>query len=241
MNVHTKPFGGAPTTSDWLLRLAFRATRQPADFLACHSGAHRSSEGCRSTKGSTAVTERYLFLALVPAAVRSALEAFLERHALRRRLDSALFAPTNWHQSLSDRFWTPSSEVISALHSAGTRIAAQAVTLRFNRLSSTGQGPIHWAFRARGEPKGFVALVDEVRDALVAVGLPGGGHHKPHVTVSYDAPGVLPTVTLPHPVDWLIDEVALVRSAGQGASYHYVVKRTWKLQAPPSKPQLELF
>lgn len=98
----------------------------------------------------------------------------------------------------------------------------------------------HWAFRARGNPKGFVALVDQVHDALIAVGLPGGGGHQPHITVSYHAPSSLLTLPLPQPVDWLIDEVALIRSVGKGASYRYVVERTWKLEAGPPERQLEL-
>lgn len=100
------------------------------------------------------MTERYLFLALLPPAVRDVLKAFAERHGLRHRLGNTLSAASNWHQSLSDRFWTPSSEVIRALHSAGDRIAAQAVTLRFNRLSSKGDDPTLGLQGAR-QPQGI--------------------------------------------------------------------------------------
>jgi hypothetical protein len=69
---------------------------------------------------------RYLFMAMPPREVRRAMQAFLARHGLDAHLGATMFAMENWHQSLSDRFWDPSADVVR-------RCDVQALECRFKR------------------------------------------------------------------------------------------------------------
>jgi hypothetical protein len=52
-------------------------------------------------------TARMFFAAMPPPPVRMAIEAAAREHGVLDALGRALFAPGNWHQSLSERIFDP--------------------------------------------------------------------------------------------------------------------------------------
>lgn len=181
-------------------------------------------------------TPRLLFAALLAQEPGDALEAFIDREGLARRLGSALFRRANWHQSLSNQFW-PGDErdLEDRLLRAGSRLSATAVPLLFNRVTCQRA---HAAFRAKGTPVGFPALLEAVRAALATEGLVSPTGHTPHTTFSYSAPEGLPSLKIDPPIRWLIDKVWLVKGCGDGSAYHYERLGEWNLHP---LPQRELF
>lgn len=170
--------------------------------------------------------------------VLSAMVQEVTKNGLDTRLGAALFAPENWHQSLSSPFFYEEG-LHERLLQAGSRIAASCCVLTFNRISSL-QGAtrgIHWAFRVRGQPKGFRELLHTVRAALIAEGVNEKHGHSPHVTISYRAPTTLSTQVIT-PIDWTIDEIQLVL-AGDSKPYRYHTLERWPL-ATPGYPYAQL-
>lgn len=161
---------------------------------------------------------------------------------LRERLGDSLSPPGNWHQTLSDRFFEGRG-LAKSLQRAGDRVRASACTLLLNRIQGVDRSTpgrrerIHWAFRAKGEPAGFTALVAAVREGLAQEGLASPGGHTPHVTVSYDAPMALGTQKIT-PIPWTLEELLLVE--GGGEPYVYEVIARWPLQPLPACQQLAL-
>ncbi|MFC3532375.1 2'-5' RNA ligase family protein [Vogesella facilis] len=170
--------------------------------------------------------------------VLAAMVQEVSQHRLHTQLGAALFAPENWHQSLSGPYRDEPGRYEQLLQ-AGSRIAANCCVLTLNRISSlpaTARG-IHWAFRARGQPQGFRELLRAVRTALSAAGVNEEHAHSPHVTISYRAPMPLSTRVIT-PIDWSIDEVQLVL-AGDSQPYHYRTLERWPL-ATPGYPYAQL-
>ena len=183
---------------------------------------------------------RLLFMAKPPPKVLNAMMATVRRHGLDTQLGDTMFPIVNWHQTFSDRYWNVVGLRKKMLR-AGAAISAVAFLLTLNRIRDQGRDdPIHWAFKAKGKPPGFAALLSAVRLALSAEGIDGGAGHTPHVTISYRAPQRI-TRTEMDPVHWMIDETLLV--VGGGRPYRYDVIGRWPLlpAAEPAMPQFSLF
>ncbi len=174
-------------------------------------------------------------MAKPPEEVREGLLRLIDGMGLPSRLGDALFAPGNWHQSLSTRFPDAPglSQVLARLASS---IQVAPFMMRLDRLGATsgGGGKIHWRFRPASEPPGLRALVDAIQTVSQAEIAPTA-----HVTISYRAPGKLSTLRVA-PVYWKIDEFLLVR--GGGDPYHYEEIGRWPLAGRSVLPggQLDL-
>lgn len=181
---------------------------------------------------------RLLFMAMPPPGVLAAMWTAVARNGLDTRLGPALFPASNWHQTLSDR-QADTPAVREAMLRAGARVAAQTCTVTLNRLRDQRNGAlIHWAFRARGEPDGFAALLAAVDSAVAAQGFPAGLGHTPHVTISYGAPDRLGPSKM-DVVHWTVDEIQLV--VGGGRPYRYEVLGRWPLRPQPPDPAAQQF
>ena len=183
------------------------------------------------------------FAAMPPPAVRMAIEEAAREYGLLDALGRALFAPGNWHQSLSERIFAPNDAQIEQLRVVGAAVRAHATTVAYTRIDSAANlsGRIHVTLRA-GSNAAFKPLLGAVQQALqqagqgaIATGV------TPHVTLSYDAPALLPTVRLPEPLRWTIDELLLV--VGHGRPYRYDVLGRWPLlpERDPPPVQIGLF
>ncbi|MDN0077587.1 hypothetical protein QU481_22455 [Crenobacter sp. SG2303] len=170
-------------------------------------------------------------MAKPPPAVLSAMVSAVRHHGLDTRLGSRLFAPDNWHQSLSSRYFVE-ARLLDRLLRAGDRVSAVMCPMTLNRINSgrPTTGRMHWAFQAHGDPKELKALRLAIQAALLAEGLDAPSTPTPHVTISYLAPSPLPSQQI-EPIDWTIDEILLVE--GGGAPYRYRTIATWPLAAPP--------
>ncbi|ASK95899.1 hypothetical protein KWH01_17700 [Xanthomonas campestris pv. merremiae] len=182
-------------------------------------------------------SSRLIFMLKPPPQVLEVMVGAVAVHGLDAMLGDAYFYPGNWHQSVSDRF--EGSVARAAMLRAGDRLDAQAITFCLNRITSRGTDPLHWAFRAEGNPFAFIALQAAIAAALRAEGLRVAGGHTPHVTISYAAPGKLnhPIV----PITWHATEVLLVE--GGGRPYRYVTLGSWPLRPEdllPEQAQLPL-
>ena len=185
------------------------------------------------------------FAAMPPPAVRMAIEEAAHAHGLVDALGRSLFAPGNWHQSLSERIFAPNDAQIDQLRAVGAAVQAHACTVAYTRIDSAANlsGRIHVTLRA-GSNTAFKPLLGAVQQQLqlaghgaIATGV------TPHVTLSYDAPALLPTVRLPEPVRWSIDELLLVIGHGHGDAYRYDVLGRWPLlpERDPPPTQMGLF
>lgn len=182
---------------------------------------------------------RLLLMAMPPSATLQPMQLALERHGLDQQLGSALFKPSNWHQSLSDKYWEDEDPaLVDKLIAAGSRLSARTAVLRLNRIAGKNG---HWAFKARGKPNTFIGLLLAIRAALATVSISDNTGHSAHVTISYWAPCDLPTLKLVPEIGWLIDRVHLVRGCCDGENYRYEIIKTWKLQPLQGDPQLSLF
>lgn len=201
-------------------------------------GALRGAPGI----GDSRRMSRLLFMTQPSPTVRDVMQHSLAYWQLRERLGDSLSPPGNWHQTLSDRFFEGRG-LAKSLQRAGDRVRASACTLLLNRIQGVDRSTpgrrerIHWAFRAKGEPAGFTALVAAVREGLAQEGLASPGGHTPHVTVSYDAPMALGTQKIT-PIPWTLEELLLVE--GGGEPYAYEVIARWPLQPLPACQQLAL-
>jgi 2'-5' RNA ligase len=164
-------------------------------------------------------------------AVLSAMVSAVRHHGLDTRLGSRLFAPENWHQSLSSPYFVKAKPLDKLLR-AGGRVSAVMCPMTLNRINSgrPTTGRVHWAFQAHGDPKELKALRLAIQAALLAEDLDAPSTSTPHVTISYLAPSPLPSQQI-EPIDWTIDEILLVE--GGGAPYRYRTIASWPLAAPP--------
>ncbi|MCS3745864.1 hypothetical protein FHY18_001425 [Xanthomonas arboricola] len=167
---------------------------------------------------------RLIFMLKPPPQVLDAMVGAVAAHRLDAMLGDAYFDPDNWHQSVSDRFEGPAAR--AAMLRAGDRLDAQVVTFCLNRITSRGTDPVHWAFRAEGNPSAFVALQAAIAAALRAEGFHVASGHTPHVTISYAAPSKLTQPIVP--ITWHATEVLLVE--GGGRPYHCAPIACWQLR-----------
>lgn len=187
---------------------------------------------------------RLFFAAMPPPQTVAAIGALLQRHRLDRWLGRALFAPANWHQSLSERVFDPTATDIALLRGVGARIRAHACTLQYNRIDSgtTPQGRIHLTLRARGKPRPFEAINLALQAALRAAGYAGMATGvTAHTTLSYNAPSLIGKIDIEPTIDWTINELLLV--LGNGTPYRYDVIDRWPLlpERDPVVTQIGLF
>ncbi len=177
-----------------------------------------------------AATSRCLLLGKPSAFACQRLSAELDRASLTARLGKDLFAPTNWHQSLSDRF-EDHPLIVEQLRRALRQIAARAVIFRMDRIESQpGPDGEHWAFRAERTPADLDLLLQSVGAATVAATGCKPVRLTAHVTISYWAQESLRRMVQIEPVEWVLDEILLVR--GGGRRYHYEVIDRHLLQEP---------
>jgi len=88
-----------------------------------------------------AAEPRLFFMAMPSRAWVEEMRGLLARLGLDKRLRGALFAPTNWHQSFSERIFSPSEEQCAALLKVGAAVSASACTLHFNRIEGRVDAP----------------------------------------------------------------------------------------------------
>ena len=187
---------------------------------------------------------RLFFAAMPPSDVVAAIREVLGRHGLEQWLGSRLFAPGNWHQSLSERKFDATRTDIALLRSVGERILTHACTLQFNRIDSslTPSGKHYVTLRAKGKPKAFEAINQTVQKALRAA-----NYHDmatavtAHTTLSYDAPSLIDKIDIDPSISWTINELLLV--LGNGNPYRYEVIDRWPLlpERDPIVTQTGLF
>ena len=131
---------------------------------------------------------RLLFMILPPAEIREALSAAFERTGLMSELGDALFAPTNWHQSVSDRYADIAANR-ERLRDAGAAVRAAPFLMSFERLGSRGKTAgvdLHWEFQSRRKKvDGLIQLIDTLNARLAEQQMDAGGGHTPHITVSW--------------------------------------------------------
>ncbi|ARU04163.1 hypothetical protein CCO03_05260 [Comamonas serinivorans] len=210
-------------------------------------------DASRGSPNTAPMADCYLFMAMPSPAERLALvEALRQALAVRGQRLAAphAFDPANWHQSLSPKCEGPPA-LRTVLRQAGAAAAEQtpAFTLSFNRLrdavSSSPASAIHWAFQVRGAAPGFAVLQQRLHEALRARGVAVPHGNRPHVTVSYRAPGPLVRLPRQHPemgeVHWRVATVWLVRV--RPAIPRYEAIDAWPLRPAPAGPegQGELF
>ena len=187
---------------------------------------------------------RLFFAAMPPPEVVAAIREVLRMHGLEQWLGPRLFAPGNWHQSLSERRFDATRADIALLRAVGERVRAHACTLQYNRIdgSLTPAGKHYVTLRAKGKPKAFEAVNQAVQHALrsanyddMATGVTA------HATLSYDAPSLLEKIDIEPSIDWTIDELLLV--LGNGDPYRYEVIDRWPLlpEIDPVASQAGLF
>ncbi|KQV86590.1 hypothetical protein [Pelomonas sp. Root1237] len=76
------------------------------------------------------VKPRYLFMSMPQQPLLNAMRVIVDRYGLATQLGLALFVPTNWHQSLSDRHWEEDTpDLRERMLRAGGRVSAQAVAM----------------------------------------------------------------------------------------------------------------
>jgi 2'-5' RNA ligase len=179
-------------------------------------------------------------IATPPAEVLASLVRRLSQLGIFQRLGDALFPIGNWHQSLSGRL-DDTPPHIRSLVRAGARVMAPQFLMTFNRVGGghPANGVMHWSILARGKPKGLAVLLSTISESLQAEGMPDGGGHSPHLTISYNAPTPLPSVGFV-PVTWAVSDFALVR--GGGEPYRYEVLKRLPLLPPGAEygPQRSL-
>lgn len=178
-------------------------------------------------------------MARVPEAIREALLRVLADAGMDTTLGRALYAPRNWHQSLSDLHPATARE---AMRRACAGLQAHAFELRLDRLESSGitSGRIHFQFvPSTGKPEGLATLLTRVHERLQTQGITETQGHRAHVTVSYNARQGIEPLRI-EPVSWLIDTIELVEAAGRGDDYRYDVVEAWPLLPPLPAPPTQL-
>ena len=178
-------------------------------------------------------------MARVPEAIREALLRVLAGTGMDAMLGHALYAPRNWHQSLSDLHPATARE---AMRRACAGLDAHAFELRLDRLESSGiaSGRIHFQFvPSTGKPEGLATLLARVRERLHTQDIAETQGHRAHVTVSYNARQGIEALRI-EPVSWLIDTIELVEAAGRGNDYRYDVIEAWPLHPPLPSPPIQL-
>ena len=186
-------------------------------------------------------SSRLMFMLQPDAPVRAALEQMLVSTGLGAQLGESLFAPGNWHQSLSERIYDPSPAQIQALLAVGAAVQAPGSSLCLDRIDSAldAKGRIQVALRGPAHNKtSLMPVLTALRAQLHAAGFGAlATGITAHATLSYNAPRLLPRLRLAQPVWWAFDELRLVLGTGQ--PYHYQLLGRWPLLPDPDPPQTQ--
>lgn len=171
--------------------------------------------------------DRWFFGALVPEAVRLEIVAAMERHIGADAVSAARFAPRNYHQSFSERFFDAGD--VAALRRAGKRVDAVSFTMTLDRWQCSLGPPVYWSIKPRHQNQEFDWLKSALGDALRAENLPSRCPSRQHVTLSYGAPYTFEAQTV-EPIVWTLDTLMLLR--GGGDPYGYEPVEQWPLRPP---------
>ena len=145
------------------------------------------------------------------AAVLALLQQVTSFHRLDKRLGLAMFAPGNWHQTLSVLYPNEQEYLDKLLRACGKSVAEQA-SVTFNRIAGPPRPAgerMHWEFRGP-RSRSLTALLSAIQFSLESEGIAADKGDRPHITISYFAPTPLESTSFV-PVIWTIDEILLVR------------------------------
>ena len=175
-------------------------------------------------------TARLLFMVPAGQALQAAIKCMSESHHLAERIGRAAFALDLLHQSVSDRY-VNTPELRQKLLTAGNAVRAAAFTLELDCLSSAKneRGSYNWEVRSRRKSAELSALIAAINNAIVAEGLPRGGGHSAHLTLSYSAASTLLSEEPISPIEWTIDSFALVLGEQGPRGYRYQALDSWRL------------
>lgn len=180
-----------------------------------------------------------------PATRRALVESFLGT-GLHGRLGSRLVPFDHWHQPLAPPYPDNSREATDLFLRVGARVRAEAFTLVFDHLAGrTDTHAVQWALRCKRLAPELSTLIATLRRAFLDEGLDTHVSPRAHITISDDAPASLP-VTAIRPVQWRVEQFALVRAGGEWPHLYETLHRWPLLQTRPcegadSEPQLGLF
>lgn len=177
---------------------------------------------------------RLFFLARLRAACTAALSSQLERHGVVALLGADLFPFDLLHQSLSDRY-RDTAEIRRRLLRAGDSVRGRAFSLTLDRLrcAPNERGSSNVDVWMEGGCKELALLVAALNEAVASQGLPMGGGHTPHITVSYTFRGEMPPLRKIPVIEVAIDAFELV--VGGGKPYRYATLRRWMLAPAPQR------
>lgn len=184
---------------------------------------------------------RLLFLLRPSPPVQAALADAIAAAGIPPLLGKQAFPPELWHQSVSDRY-ADRPGIRALLLAAGAAVRAPGFTIELDQLraAENRRGSLNVDARERRGCQELDRLINSVNAALVDQGLPGGGGHTPHVTLSYSFRGQLPRTRPMTPVEWPVEAFELV--VGGGDPYGYTTLGRWMLEpAAPRASQASLF
>jgi hypothetical protein len=184
---------------------------------------------------------RLLFLARLRTACAGVVTSRLETVGVARLLGASMSPIDLLHQSLSDRY-RDTAEIRRRLLRAGDGVRAQAFSLSLDRLrcAPNERGSRNVELWMKADCEALTTLVTAINDGVCRQGLPRGGGHRPHMTVSYTFHGRMPSLQRLPEVEVSIDAFELV--VGGGKPYRYETLRRWMLSpASPSTSQPTLF
>lgn len=184
---------------------------------------------------------RLLFILRLAPTETVALDAAIESAGVKAALGAELFPASLWHQSVSDRY-ADRPDIRERLLAAGGQVRAPGFTVELDQLRAgrNQRGSLNVEARQRAACPELAALVASINAAVAEQGLPQGGGHSAHVTLSYTFLGELPPTRPMITVEWPVDAFELV--VGGGRPYGYTTLGRWKLQAPAARAsQASLF
>lgn len=184
---------------------------------------------------------RLLFILRLAPSATAALDDIIGSAGIKAVLGRELFPAVLWHQSVSDRY-ADKPEVRERLLAAGATVQVPGFTIELDQLRAYGndKGSYNVEARQRGGCPDLARLVGAINVAVAEHGLPQGGGHSPHVTLSYSFRGKPPKPRTMPAVEWTVDAFELV--VGGGKPYGYTTLGRWTLGPPAaSASQASLF
>jgi len=171
---------------------------------------------------------RLLFILRLAPSATAALDDIIGAAGIKAMLGRELFPAGLWHQSVSDRY-ADRPEVRDRLLAAGAAVQVPGFTIELDQLRAYGndKGSYNVEARQRAGCPDLARLVDAINGAVAGQGLPRGGGHSPHVTVSYSFGGEPQKPQTMPAVEWTVDAFELV--VGGGRPYTYSTLGRWML------------